>query len=509
MNRTKKIYFLAAFVMIIGCYALNKSYSLFVATEEQEAVTSKVPILESSISMPTITLSSNEECLIKQTINNTSEVPINYSLSSTGTNYEIKLVDDTNNTALGSLESSSTKDIYLYLKNTSSNENTITFNINKKYTTLNNDLTTNITNTYTVKSYANPYAYNTELLSYNIINNYITSDNYTGTVPEDKIYTLNETKKLFGNNVKLSLPIKSTIVLSLPSPPTNPGKEISTENENVLAQTQDDYGTSYYYRGNVTNNFVTYANMCFRIVRIEGDGSIKMILASEKTCSETNVTSSSGIASSAIYGYNNYGRKRNDYLNSAEDNARTKLNSWIEEKITNNTNVTDYSKALLKTDNWCIGDRTSAYNGSTLKTESADELLNTRTNFQYSGYKRAEVETTPSLMCDGSKEKSGEIDENIVGMLTTDEVIFAGATTATNSTYYLNKNAGTYWWTLSLRDSRNGYDTVYGINGNGALSGDEVYQTYSGVRPTITIIASAEISSGDGSITNAYIIKES
>lgn len=171
MNRTKKIYFLAAFVMIIGCYALNKSYSLFVATEEQEAVTSKVPILESSISMPTITLAGNEECLIKQTINNTSEVPINYSLSSTGTNYEIKVVDDTNNTALGSVEASTTKDIYLYLKNTSSNENTITFNLNKKYTTLNNDLTTNITNTYTVIGKVNPYSSNINLLSYNILNN--------------------------------------------------------------------------------------------------------------------------------------------------------------------------------------------------------------------------------------------------------------------------------------------------------------------------------------------------
>ena len=42
MNRVKKIYFLAAFVMIIGCYTLNKSYSLFVATEEQEIVSAKV-----------------------------------------------------------------------------------------------------------------------------------------------------------------------------------------------------------------------------------------------------------------------------------------------------------------------------------------------------------------------------------------------------------------------------------------------------------------------------------
>ena len=35
MSRTKKIYFLFSFVMIIACYTLNKSYSLFIDSKEQ------------------------------------------------------------------------------------------------------------------------------------------------------------------------------------------------------------------------------------------------------------------------------------------------------------------------------------------------------------------------------------------------------------------------------------------------------------------------------------------
>ena len=54
-------------------------------------------------------------------------------------------------------------------------------------------------------------------------------------------------------------------------------KEI-TSNKNtteaLLASTEDDYGTSYYFRGAVKNNYVQFANKCWRIVRITGDGSV-------------------------------------------------------------------------------------------------------------------------------------------------------------------------------------------------------------------------------------------
>ena len=52
----------------------------------------------------------------------------------------------------------------------------------------------------------------------------------------------------------------------------------------------DDYGTSYYYRGPVKNNYVEFANFMWRIVRINGDGSIRLILDGtlDKTCVEYN-----------------------------------------------------------------------------------------------------------------------------------------------------------------------------------------------------------------------------
>ena len=49
----------------------------------------------------------------------------------------------------------------------------------------------------------------------------------------------------------------------------------SAESTNgYLCSAPDDYGTSYYYRGNVENNWVKFGGYYWRILRINGDGSI-------------------------------------------------------------------------------------------------------------------------------------------------------------------------------------------------------------------------------------------
>ena len=298
--------------------------------------------------------------------------------------------------------------------------------------------------------------------------------------------------------------------------------------EKTLSKTQDDYGDSYYFRGNVVDNFVNYAGMCWRIVRIEGDGSIKLILASELSCSDTNVTTSSGFSTDgaagvqgtqlfARYGYKNVVVGSNtysvdDYINSAADttgNARTKLNAWLERKITK-----DSDKALLKNEDWCIGDRTTAYDYSTyaLKTETTEELINAGTSFWYSAGKRIYNTKTPTLKCDGKKERDGEIDTNKVGMLTIDEIVFAGADGPSNSTYYLNKNAAdgsNYWWALSLSRFIVGdsYVSTFLVDWSGSFydSSDGILLSFA-LRAAVSLTSSTKIISGDGTVNNAYTV---
>ena len=56
----------------------------------------------------------------------------------------------------------------------------------------------------------------------------------------------------------------------------------STEKTNgYICSAPDDYGTSYYFRGTPDNNYVKFAGFYWRILRVNGDGSIRMIYAGD------------------------------------------------------------------------------------------------------------------------------------------------------------------------------------------------------------------------------------
>ena len=52
--------------------------------------------------------------------------------------------------------------------------------------------------------------------------------------------------------------------------------QVATTDEGIF-KAEDDDGDTYYWRGAVTNNYVKFANKFWRIIRINGDGSIRMI----------------------------------------------------------------------------------------------------------------------------------------------------------------------------------------------------------------------------------------
>ena len=56
----------------------------------------------------------------------------------------------------------------------------------------------------------------------------------------------------------------------------------SAETEkSLVCSAPDDYGTSYYFRGNVENNWVKFAGYYWRIIRVNGDGTIRMIYSGD------------------------------------------------------------------------------------------------------------------------------------------------------------------------------------------------------------------------------------
>ena len=82
--------------------------------------------------------------------------------------------------------------------------------------------------------------------------------------------------------------------------------------DGYLCKAKDAYGDSYYYRGNVTNNYVKFADKYWRIVRINGDGTVRVIY--DGTSAHTNGEHSTDrqIGTSAF----NYYWKRNNIQDS-------------------------------------------------------------------------------------------------------------------------------------------------------------------------------------------------
>jgi len=133
------------------------------------------------------------------------------------------------------------------------------------------------------------------------------------------------------------------------NPLTKPAVEINNSDEASLSVTNDNYGPSYYFRGNVKNNYVTFNNMCWRIVRIDGNGNIKLILASiNGPCSESNLSDTSAFIGKSV---DTYGPASNFIMSSFYNESNFSLNSEYYSCL---TEMTEEECAIYKTDLFSI-----------------------------------------------------------------------------------------------------------------------------------------------------------
>ena len=337
-------------------------------------------------------------------------------------------------------------------------------------------------------------------------------------------------------------------------PQTTPGAEISANDEAVLASTEDDYGTSYYFRGAIENNFVEYANMCWRIVRVTGDGSIKLVLYNYNGLTSTNNTpSSSTPCNETGYDYA-LARYEGDTYTSAfntshNDNAYvglmygtagassyaaaqantnpstilTNLNKWYTNVLSKQSSFSD---TQLADTIWCndksvVTDTTFNPANYTLGTNYG---AGTNGNY-YSTTKRFRSNsgstggTGPSLICpndnNGGKLSKFTVSDieygngalngySKTGLLTVDEITFAGGGYDDNTTYYLMGNDGDQWLTLSPNSFNDNAAHVLGVRGSHGDLGDNIVSNNLGVRPSLSLVSNIKIFSGDGTATDPY-----
>ena len=373
--------------------------------------------------------------------------------------------------------------------------------------------------------------------------------------------------------------------------------QVATTDEG-LYMAEDDEGESYYYRGAVKNNYVSFAGFIWRIIRRNGDGSIRMIYSGKSTADtgddtmigyskfndkywdptyvgykynedfslhESNGTTGydyftnttkynfgtgytfdeatkkfiltgdikqltwsdnhDEIVNNQLYsclntscnvvykivGYNSVTEMKvqpisyssNSLLtaqtNTTDSPIKTKLDSWYK------TNLTSYTSKLA--DETFCSDRSISYGSGYLTTPTTT----------YRAYGRLQDGKKPSLKCSQDNDKFKMSNESAklnypVALITADEVAMAGGRAYYNGAYSPNSNYylynGKYFWSLSPSHFDSNYSSAYVwyVMPSGSLS-PWYYVAYSfGVRPVINLRADVQITKGDGSSLNPFVI---
>ena len=285
----------------------------------------------------------------------------------------------------------------------------------------------------------------------------------------------------------------------------------------IFETTDYDGNPTYYYRGSVENNYVKFAGFYWRIIRINSNGSIRMIYDG------TSVHANGEASDDRQYGtsrFNNFD-KDNMYLGymytsgeahgtGTSSTIKTNVDKFYTDKIINYFSKIDTSIGFC-------GDR------STLNLLSG---VGTGTIPTYNkGYLRVE-ESAPALLCENendyytvSSASSGNKKLSYpIGLITADEVMLAGHAggvfdgwynhNKTNSTSYLTINNS--FWTMTPTGGFNSYGfsnwyvSVFAIANSGAFDDNGIVD-FRGVRPVINIRSDVTIT-GSGTMTNPYVV---
>lgn len=242
------------------------------------------------------------------------------------------------------------------------------------------------------------------------------------------------------------------------SPLTQVGNDVSLANEGLITSS-DDNGVSYYFRGKVDNNYVSFGNLIWRIVRINGDGTVRLVLDGG-----TETISS-------------YYTVENSNYDFEKSNMNSFLESWLQDHLSEYTNYIANTKFCSD-----IGH---------------DEMYN------YNAYARIITNQIPTLNC------LGNVFSNSIGLLTIDEVVLAGASPKSfNRDYYLyNDKITDSWYTMTGATGNASKISLFMIDSSGNIKTDIDGNLNRMVRPVINLVKNIKME-GDGTITNPYKMAE-
>ena len=314
----------------------------------------------------------------------------------------------------------------------------------------------------------------------------------------------------------------------------------------LICEAEDDYGKTYYFRGNVTNNYVSFAGFFWRIVRINGDGSMRLIY--DGTTGYANIREGGSLEDGANrqIGTRNFNTDYTDnadvgYMyNSANQGSYADTFDVMNNKNAVSSNVKGNATTSGSIDYWYANNIDITIPSSTKKYSdfvSLDTIFcndkniaeTTPVGYTTNGYGShatayrwyygpwsAEGSQQPRFTCVNTQ---GTVDPKNdaftvsnkgngaltypVALLTTDEAVTAGAYNETTSHYL---RTGSLYLTMTPGHFDGANASVGAIYSPGFASDFSFVANARGVRPVLSLKPDVSFSLGDGTINNPFTV---
>ena len=287
----------------------------------------------------------------------------------------------------------------------------------------------------------------------------------------------------------------------------------SDKSDKGLYKSEDDHGTSYYYRGSVTNNYVYFAGFYWRIIRVNGDGAIRLIYDSSSPNKNGYSNNKQYIAlgsfnksynDNAYVGYM-YGNIDSNNYNDTHKNLNDSYIKQILDTWFKNIIINGGFETIISDSGFC-NDRNMASGKGYGKEQTT-----------FGAYQRIYENATPSLKCPNKDNDLFTTQDSVignnaltysVGLITADELMFSGLIKNTT----MNKLVYTYsddiYWTMSPIFFANSSTDAHIFTAiEGFIHNWGKVNTGYAVRPVINLKAEVKISGGIGTINDPYVVE--
>jgi len=307
-------------------------------------------------------------------------------------------------------------------------------------------------------------------------------------------------------------------------------------NDSLEVNDEDNNGVTsriYFFRGNLETNHLIFAGFCWRIIRSNEDGGLRIRYngkIKEGTCPKISDTLASDISIGKVkysdtdnkvkYVTKSKKDQNGNYIadaNNPHSNIKELLDNWYRDNILNKKSSSNESYDTYVQGAVYCNDTSGRINDLVPSYKGDDRNV----------YDDSNVTITGTFKCEQQDDQNTKYSQPIgnkllnypIGTLTAQDLVFAGAYMTSNNdiyrgglrgmnntSFYLYSNES--FWTMSavgneivIFDSHNdGSENIARLQTSSVTSSHNVI-------PVISLKPSNEISGGTGTSTNPYVIK--